>query len=83
MKLPILKGQELISFLLYLGFKIIRQKGSHVRLKYPDSRITTVPVHKGKDIPKGLFRKIILIDLNLSLEEFLNLYSEYSNKHIN
>jgi predicted RNA binding protein YcfA (HicA-like mRNA interferase family) len=70
MKLPILKGQELISFLIYLGFSIIRQKGSHVRLKHNDTRITTVPVHKGKDVPKGLLRKIIQIDLGLKPEEF-------------
>ena len=33
-------------------------------------RVTTVPVHKSKDLPKGLMRKIIREDLKLSLEEF-------------
>ena len=77
MKLPVLKGSELIKFLEYLGFEIIRQKGSHVRLKHPDGRVTTVPIHKGEDLPKGLLRKIIREDLKITLEEFMALYNEY------
>ena len=52
-RLPVLKGEELIEILRKMGFRIVRQKGSHVRLKHPDGRVTTVPVHKGKNIPKG------------------------------
>ncbi len=32
---------------------------------YPDGRVTTVPVHKNQDLPKGLLRKIIQEDLEL------------------
>ncbi|MGD0062852.1 MAG: type II toxin-antitoxin system HicA family toxin [Streptosporangiaceae bacterium] len=35
-------------------------KGSHHRLKHPDGRSTTVPVHGGRDVPKvrsGRFSK--------------------------
>lgn len=46
-----------------------------MRLKSADGRATTVPVHRGRDVPKGLLRKIIREDLELSLEEFLGLYS--------
>ncbi|RUM41146.1 MAG: hypothetical protein DSY34_04280 [Desulfurobacterium sp.] len=70
-KLPILKGGELIKILESMGFKKVRQKGSHVRLKHDDGRVTTVPIHKGRDIPKGLLRKIIREDLELTTEEFL------------
>ena len=70
-KLPILKGEELLKILESMGFKKVRQKGSHVRLKHDDGRVTTVPIHKGRDIPKGLLRKIIREDLGLTLEEFL------------
>ena len=48
--MPIFKGDELIKFLETLGFKKIRQKGSHIRLKHEDGRVTTVPVHKRRDI---------------------------------
>jgi predicted RNA binding protein YcfA (HicA-like mRNA interferase family) len=75
-KLPILKGEELLKILESMGFKKVRQKGSHVRLKHDDGRVTTVPIHKGRDIPKGLLRKIIREDLGLTLEEFLKFISE-------
>ncbi len=79
-KLPVIKGKELVKFLETLGFRVTRTKGSHVRLRADDGRITTVPVHKDKEIPKGLLRKIIREDLELSLEEFSKLYSRYKGK---
>ena len=63
-RLPIFKGRQIIKFLEVLGFRIIRTKGSHVRLKSEDGRVTTVPVHANKEIPKGLLRKIIREDWN-------------------
>ena len=74
LKLPTIKGRDLIKFLESIGFKVTRTKGSHARLRSEDGRATTVPVHKNKDIPKGLLRKIIREDLEISLEEFLKLY---------
>ena len=70
-KLPVLKREELIKILESMGFEKVRQKGSHVRLRHPDGRVTTVPIHKGHDIPKGLLRKIIREDLGLTIAEFL------------
>ena len=74
LKLPTIKGRDLMKFLESIGFKVTRTKGSHARLRSEDGRATTVPVHKNKDIPKGLLRKIIREDLEISLEEFLKLY---------
>ncbi|MBU4350493.1 type II toxin-antitoxin system HicA family toxin [bacterium] len=80
-KLPIIKGKEFVRFLQSLGFKIVRTKGSHVRLRTEDQkRVTTIPIHKNKDIPKGLLRTIIREDLEISLEEFCKLYSKYKEK---
>ena len=75
-KLPTLKGKELVKILEDMGFKKVRQRGSHVRLKHPDGRVTTVPIHKGRDIPKGLLRKIIREDLGITVEEFLNSFKK-------
>jgi predicted RNA binding protein YcfA (HicA-like mRNA interferase family) len=44
-KLPVIKGRELVKFLESIGFGVIRIKGSHVRLRAEDGRVTTVPVH--------------------------------------
>ena len=74
LKLPAIKGRDLIKFLESIGFKVTRTKGSHVRLRSEDGRATTVPVHKNKNIPKGLLRKIIREDLEISLDEFFKLY---------
>lgn len=71
--LPIISGKELVNILEKNGFEVVRIKGSHYRLKHPDGRVTTVPVHKNEDLPKGLLRKIIREDLKLNLEEFGNL----------
>ena len=54
-----------------MGFEVIRVKGSYHRLQHPDGRKTTVPVHKNKDLPKGLLRKIIQEDLKMKLEDVL------------
>ncbi|MBW1929167.1 MAG: type II toxin-antitoxin system HicA family toxin [Deltaproteobacteria bacterium] len=69
-KLPLLKGQDLIAILEKHGFEAIRQSGTHVRMKHPDGRVTTVPVHKGQNIGRGLLRKI-LRDTELNVEDLL------------
>jgi len=47
--LPVLKSQEVVSILLKLEFKEVRQKGSHKQFRHSDGRITTVPFHIGRD----------------------------------
>jgi predicted RNA binding protein YcfA (HicA-like mRNA interferase family) len=75
--LPVIRGKDLITFLEKRGFVIIRRKGSHVRMKSEDGRYSTIPVHTGEDIPKGLLRKIIREDLEMTLEEFSEAYEKY------
>jgi len=43
-------------------------------MKHPDGRVTTVPIHKNDDLPKGLMRKIIREDISLNVDEFEKLY---------
>jgi predicted RNA binding protein YcfA (HicA-like mRNA interferase family) len=40
------------------------------RLRHPDGRSTTVPVHPGRDVPKGTLRSV-LEDAQMSVEELL------------
>ena len=75
LKFPAIKGKDFLKFWESIGFRITRTKGSHVRLRSEDGRATTIPVHRNKDIPKGLLRKIIREDLEISLDEFFKLYS--------
>lgn len=53
-----IKPQKLIKFLVKLGFKEGKGRGSHVRLTHPDGRWTQVAVHTGP-VPQGTLRKII------------------------
>ncbi len=76
-KLPAIDASELLRFLKALGFVVIRTKGSHVRLRSEDGRVTTVPIHANREVPKGLLRKIIREDLEISLDKFLEMYSEF------
>jgi predicted RNA binding protein YcfA (HicA-like mRNA interferase family) len=70
MNQPKLKADEIIKYLSRNGFSIVRQKGSHVRMRHNDGRVTSVPHHPGQDIGKGLLKKI-LRDTDLTMEELL------------
>lgn len=70
-KLPAVTG-EVINVLEKLGFQVMRQKGSHVRMQHEDGRVVTIPVHSGKNIGRGLLRKI-LRDVEITREEFIEL----------
>ncbi len=70
---PVLTARQLIRALRRLGFEEIRARGSHRRFVHPDGRKSTVPVHKGRDIPRGLLVKIVNIDLGITMDEFREL----------
>ena len=75
MSLRPLSAEKLIRVLAIIGFKPVRQRGSHVILKHNDGRVIVVPVHRGEDIGRGLLSKIIE-DAGLTREEFLKLFKE-------
>ncbi|MFA4953226.1 MAG: type II toxin-antitoxin system HicA family toxin [Candidatus Pacearchaeota archaeon] len=72
-KLPQLDAIKLSKILKKLGFKFLRQKGSHMFFKHSDGRTTVVPHHSGDKIGPGLLIKIIKEDLQISREEFEKL----------
>ena len=71
--LPTLKAKDLIRILKKMGFKEMRQKGSHLFFQHPDGRTTLVSIHSGEDIGRGLLRQI-LREIELLPEDFLNLF---------
>ncbi len=72
-QLPLLKAANIIKSLSHIGFRIIRQKGSHVFLKHPDGRTTIIPNHPTEHLDRGLLNKIIKHDIKISREEFFKL----------
>ena len=70
-ELPILSGKEIIKVLSKAGYYIVRQRGSHIRLRCVDKKSITVPNYKSID--RSLLRKIFR-DAQISDEEFLKFY---------
>lgn len=70
---PVINARTLMKLLRRLGFVQTRSRGSHRRFEHTDGRKTTVPVHKGRDIPRGLLRQIVTLDLGMDMDEFINL----------
>jgi predicted RNA binding protein YcfA (HicA-like mRNA interferase family) len=68
-KLPLLSWREVVKALGKAGFKIDRQKGSHIVL-VKDERVVPVPRHA--EIKRGLLMEIIM-EASLTKEEFLRL----------
>jgi len=68
-RVPIVDFRTMDRVLLRLGFKAIRQKGSHVFYRHLDGRTTTVPNHPGRDLARPLIREI-LREIELTPEEF-------------
>lgn len=71
--LPVISGREVVKALGRAGFRVIRQRGSHVRLekRIEDGLIKlTVPLHKR--LKKGTLRRIIK-DSGLTVQEFNRL----------
>ena len=72
-KLPQIDAIQLSKIIKKLGFRFIRQKGSHMFFKHPDGRTTIVPHHPKEKIGIGLLNKIIKKDIQISRKGFEKL----------
>jgi len=70
---PVISARILIRILRKPGFIEVRSRGSHHRFVHPDGRKTTVPVRRGRGIPRGLLRQIVTVDIGMDMEEFVGL----------
>jgi len=68
--LPVLKPQKVVQLLESLGFREVRQRGSHKQFRHLDGRATTVPLRKGKDISPILLCWIAK-DVGLTVDELI------------
>lgn len=73
-KLPKVSGKDTIKALHKIGFSVVAQRGSHVKLRRVTKNISqniTIPMHK--TIKKGTLRNGILKPINLSIDDFIKL----------
>jgi len=68
---PSMSFNELRAKVEALGFRVVRQRGSHIRYAHPDGRVTTIPDHGNRDVPRGLLHGIVRKDLKITWQEFL------------
>ena len=72
-KLPIISGRETVRKFELVGYRVKRQRGSHIRMKHPSNpkcKPLSVPDHAA--LGKGLLHKL-LRDADMTVEEFLKL----------
>lgn len=72
-RLPQINAVELIKILDKIGFKVIRQEGSHIFLKHEDGRTTVIPNHPGEKLDRGLLNKILKKDIQILRKDFEKL----------
>jgi predicted RNA binding protein YcfA (HicA-like mRNA interferase family) len=69
--LPCLSGQEVVRAFQALGWKIARQRGSHI-IMVKDGELATLSIPDHKEVAKGTLRSLIR-DANLTVERFLEV----------
>ena len=72
-KLPIFSGNQAVRCFEKLGYQVIRQHGSHIRMRHKfdkNKKPLTIPRHKA--LGKGLLRKLIR-DVDISIETIVNI----------
>ncbi len=72
-KLPILSGDQAVKCFEKLGYQMVRQHGSHIRMHHKfdkNKKPLTIPRHK--TLGKGLLRKLIR-DADINIEDLINL----------
>ncbi len=73
-KLPTVSGREAVKRFERLGYRVIRQRGSHIRLHHPNPSRKPVTVPDHRELGRGLLRKL-LRDAEITVQEFLDLRS--------
>lgn len=78
-KLPVVSGKKMLKVLSKLGYQVVRQKGSHVRLlKKGDAWEHHITIAMHKEIAKGTLKDIlskVAIWNNISKEKLIDMLS--------
>jgi predicted RNA binding protein YcfA (HicA-like mRNA interferase family) len=70
-KVPVVSPDDCVAALSRFGYAVVRQKGSHARMRAIGRNPVTVPIHKGKPLKRGTLASI-LRTAEISVEEFLS-----------
>jgi predicted RNA binding protein YcfA (HicA-like mRNA interferase family) len=70
-KLPQVSSADLVKVFKKLGYEIVAQRGSHIKMKNQEGKTVIIPNHK--QIKKGTLKKGILNPLNITVEQLIQL----------
>jgi predicted RNA binding protein YcfA (HicA-like mRNA interferase family) len=72
---PSMKAKDLLAVLQRkpLGYRVVRQSGSHRRLEADGRPSLLFAFHDGATCPPGLVRKILVREVGLAQDEALSL----------
>jgi predicted RNA binding protein YcfA (HicA-like mRNA interferase family) len=73
--LPRLSGRETVQAFELLGWKVVRQKGSHIIL-IKSGQIATLSIPDHKEVARGTLRSLIR-SAELTVSEFLDALKKY------
>ena len=70
--LPQISGRDAVKAFSKIGYRAVRQRGSHIRLVHADPKRTPLTIPDHTEIAVGLLRRL-LRDADLSFDEFQKL----------
>ena len=75
-KIPIIKGDQFIDYLIKFGCKEVSVRGSHHKIRNPENgKVSVIAVHSGKDIDSGSFSGVIQ-QLGIDLATFVGFVND-------
>jgi len=69
---PAVPGIKVVRALEQAGFAVTRVSGSRYIMRHSDGRTVPVPVHLGRDMPRGTLRNILAI-IGMDVDELRTL----------
>ena len=69
-RLPVVSGAEAARAFAAVGYEVVRQKGSHIRLRHPTCARPPLTIPDHSELKVGLLRALIR-DAGLTVEEFV------------
>lgn len=71
--IPVVSAKEVIKVFIKIGYQVVRQRGSHIRLHHSfDKQKIPLTIPNHKSLGRGLLHKL-LRDADLSVDEFISL----------
>ena len=67
--LPRISGREAVRAFASVGYEVVRQSGSHIRLRHPTAERIPLTVPDHRELKSGLLRALIR-DAGMTVEEF-------------